>query len=169
MPQSNFDIHDELNDPKNFKYCIFHLGLQNATASKRKQKGKFKVWIFLSLWKRVKMCCMVHRPSSDMSNQIPIYEDSSKPQILEMEHLPSRSVLSLPSRSFGKLTHIVAINMMVIRSSLMMSFSSITSALTATWTLQTKILVSIWILPLKIREICLKMTLVLIMSNADQL
>lgn len=138
------------------------------TASKRKQKGKFKVCIILSPWKRVKMCSMVHRPSSDMSNQIPIYEDFSKLQIPAMEHLLSRSVHSLPSRSFGKLTPIVVINMTVIQSSLMMSSSSITSALTATWTSQTRTLVSTWILPLKIREICLKMIQVSITSNADQ-
>jgi hypothetical protein len=49
MPQSNFDIHDELNDPKNLKYRIFHQGLQNVTASKRKQKAKFKAYIILSV------------------------------------------------------------------------------------------------------------------------
>ena len=146
MPQSNFDIHDELNDPKKQKYCIFNLGLLNVTVLKRKLKAKFKVFIIHSAWKKVKMCFTEPRLSSDMSSQIHIFEACLKLLILEMERSLYKSVLNHLSKLYGKLTHIVAINMTVIQSSSMINCWFITSAQTATWILLTKVQVFIWIL-----------------------
>jgi hypothetical protein len=43
MPHSNFDIHDELNDPKNAKYFLPYPDHPNATVSRRRRKAKSTV------------------------------------------------------------------------------------------------------------------------------
>jgi hypothetical protein len=82
MPISNFEIHDELSNPKNLKYFSPHLDLPTVTLSRRRPREKSKAFTAISTSSSAKTYSMEQKPSSGTLNPTAICVVSREQQIL---------------------------------------------------------------------------------------